>query len=129
MDWDVDGFLTNDYVGFVAAIHDYHGLIVVFQEGVVFAFSQGKGKTTGLAETVGAIKGLYKFTKNKGTGEVTGKRVNSPDDYEEYTVLMEGGIPIDENIEFFGLTPDDVADMEKRVDDLSPYFEETFQEM
>ena len=127
MNWDVDGFLVNDYVGFVAAIHNYHGLIVVFQDGVVWAFSQGPGKTSDLKETVDASKSSYKFTKTKGEVKVT--RGTTPEEYSEYTVICDGGIPEDGNVSYFGLTDEDVEDILKRVDDLDPYFEEEFQEM
>lgn len=118
MEWDMDLFLKNAHVGFLGAVHDYHGVGVAFQEGRVYALVGDDGALSP-KELYNTLRGTYKITKGKNP---TVEQEFDMDEYTEYTELVLGEDVIDSNVELAGLTDDDVVDILRRCEDLSDYF-------
>lgn len=124
-DWDVDGWVENMYYGFIGAVNDYHGVAVAFDENIAYAMIDSEGSLS-LPEVANLIKKSYKVKKGKNP-EVT--KEYDMDEYEEYTVLVDEGEPVEENCKLAGLTEDDIKDILERIDDLAPYYKETIVDM
>lgn len=120
MDWEAEGFLENRYCGFIAACHNYHGVIVAFEDSVAYAMIDSEGSLN-MTDVVKCIKDSYNIKKGS-TPSVT--REYDMDEYEEYTLLVSGVDVIEDNVTLAGLTQEDVEDILKRMEDLEPYFRE-----
>lgn len=125
MDWEVEGFIENRYCGFIGAVHDYHGVAVVFEEGVVYTMIDEEGPLD-LKSIVKLIKESYNIKKGK---EPSVTREYDMDEYEEYVLLVSGEDTMDGNIKKAGLTDADVQDIMLRIQDLAPYYAETIVDM
>ncbi len=121
--WEAEGFVEDKRVGFICAIHDYHGVPVVFQEGIAFTMIDAEGPLD-----IESIKSVIKksFKINKADGSRV--HVYSVDEFEEYVELAseEGKTLSEANLRLAGLTDEDVADMKERFEDLSGYYYERF---
>jgi hypothetical protein len=124
MDWDVNGFIENQYVGFIAAMHNYHGVCVVFQEGIAYTFKDEEGLFS-MSEMVDLIKKSYTIHKGKNASY---EKNYEMDDYDEYLELLQGEDLIEGNCNAVGLTSEDMQDMLKRAEDLSGYFREVVED-
>lgn len=116
MDWTTDEFKEDRNIGFICAIKDYHGVTVVFQNGVAYGIIDDQGSFSP-SDIWNQIKKSFK----KVRGEIT--TVYEMDEFDEYTEFIGADKEVSEgNVKYAGLTDDDVVDMLKRLDDLSPYF-------
>lgn len=120
MEWDADLFIANVHVGFLGAVHDYHGIGVVFQEGKVYAFVDDIGALD--AKTMKKLlKDSYKVHRG---ADASVEVLYEMDEYTEYTDIVCGEEVVESNVSLVGLTEEDVADILKRCEDLSGYFDE-----
>lgn len=119
MPWDVEGFIMDRRIGFVAAIHDYHGVNVAFKDGKAFCLIDDIGPLD-MNDTKKLIQGSYKFSGK------TIVNVYEMDEYSEYVELasMAGDVINENNVHFAKLTPEDVEDIKRRFADLAGYYVE-----
>lgn len=119
MNWEEEGFVDDRRAGFICAIHNYHGIPVVFQEGIAYTMVDAEGPLD-IASIKSLIKKSFKIDKETG-GKI---HVYDMSDWEEYYELAseEGRNLSKVNIEKVGLTAEDMVDMRNRFQDLSGYY-------
>jgi hypothetical protein len=123
MDWEKDGFIKNKYAGFIAAIHMYDDVPVIFDEDGVYTLlsREDNNRPYTLAEAASYVRSCYKLTKGK---DPTLTQVSFPRESEDYVDLGNDGYEPDPEIcELMGLTEEDVEDILARQADLYGYFE------
>lgn len=116
MRWDADGFLEGKKSGFQGAIHIYDGsngsIAVAFRDENAFVILDEDGNVCDRDELIQVIKAYYKEDE-----DIT---------EDEGFVLLASGAGVDaENLEMYGLSEEDGEDIEARLNDLHPYWEET----
>jgi hypothetical protein len=125
MDWDVNGFIDNRYLGFIGAAHDYHGIVVMFEEDQVYTMVGDDGPLD-MKTIVKAVMDSYNIKKGK---EANAFREYDMDEYNEFLLLVSGEDTMDENIKHVGLTDADMEDIMLRIQDLAPYYAEIIEDM
>lgn len=123
--WDIDGWVENAYYGFIGAVNDYHGVAVAFDENVAYAMIDDEGSLS-LKDVANLIKKSYKI--KKGANPTVTKEYDM-DEYEEYTILVDEGEPLEDNCKLAGLTDADIKDILERIEDLAPYYKEVIVDM
>lgn len=123
MDWEARGFMMNTKIGFYAAVHDYHGVPVVFREGEAYTLRDSEGAFP-MDSIVDFLKKNLKITDNKSEGYEY-EELEDIEDSDEYLYLGNMAEVDDANCDAMGLTDADKKDIVNRVTDLYPYWEET----
>lgn len=123
MDWEARGFMMNTKIGFYAAVHDYHGVPVVFREGVAYTLRDSEGAFP-MDSIVDFLKKNLKITGNKNEGYEY-EELEDIEESDEYLYLGNMAEVDSGNCKAMGLTDDDMKDIVNRVTDLYPYWEET----
>lgn len=123
MDWEARGFMMNTKIGFYAAVHDYHGVPVVFREGEAYTLRDSEGAFP-MDSIVDFLKKNLKITGNKNEGYEY-EELEDIEESDEYLYLGNMAEVDAGNCKAMGLTDDDMKDIVNRVTDLYPYWEET----
>lgn len=117
MDWVAEHFFESKSQGFIAAVHVYDTpqgeVSVVFQDKVIFLLIDSDTAKPASAEDIrDALRMCFK------------ESLLVEEAFEDsYVELGVGGID-EEDIAFeYGLSDEDIKDINRRYDDLSPYWE------
>lgn len=126
--WDSEGFYETKKEGFVAAVQIYSctdgvDRAVMFKDNkAFFLYDEDEEDAASRDEIKNAI---LEAVKDEGAG------VNIADYYSDaYVPISEGGLPVEQGIkDFYHLSDEICEDIIKRIEDLSPYYEVTYQSM
>lgn len=117
MDWNADTFYESKDYGFVAAVNVYEtdkgSVPVVFQDNKIFLLYDAEaGDLASLDDIKAVVKDCF------DTGE------DAEDRYCESYIEMGIGSVDNEDVAYnYGLSADDIDDINHRVADLAPYWE------
>ena len=119
MVWNADHFLESRKSGFVAAINVYStdkgDVPVIFQDQKGYILlDQDTNKPASVSDIISVVKECFKEDLDIET-ELEGS-------YVELGVML---VDYEDTARMFGLTDDDIADINNRFDDLQPYWEIT----
>lgn len=117
--WDADKFFEDDNYGFIAAVHEYNGRMVVFKDSDAFLLRDPEDPDNAIAD-LHAVKILLRESVLNG--------LSLRDDYSDLFIDLLGydGCIDEDTCQYYGIT--DTDDIMKRISDLSPYFEVEFVE-
>lgn len=117
MDWDADTFFESRDYGFIAAVNVYEtpkgSVPVIFQDNKIYLlYDAEEGDLASLDDIKSVIKDCF----------------DTGDDVEDryYASYIELGIATVDNEDIansYGLTDEDISDINQRIMDLSPYWE------
>lgn len=117
MEWDADYFFESNQSGFVAAINIYETpdgeVPVVFKDNKIFLLLDPDTDGVATADNIAdVIKQCFK------------EDIELEEAFEEFYVsLGESGVLLNADVaESYGLSEDDIADIESRIEDLSGYW-------
>lgn len=114
--WEADGFFESKKNGFLGACHTYSGtkgdVTVMFANNRAFILLGEDDEPAGVEDYFEAAK------------EANAAGAYMPDYYEELRIDLSEGVTVDEeNLELYGLSPEDGEDIKRRLDDLAAYWE------
>lgn len=117
MDWDADLFFESRKRGFIAAVNVYEtskgSVPVIFQDNKIFLLiDPDTVKPASVEDISGAIKDCFK------------ENLDIEDAFEDsYVELGIGSVDEEDIANNYGLSDEDIADINKRLRDLSAYWE------
>lgn len=117
MDWDADTFFESRDCGFIAAVNVYEttkgSVPVIFQDNKIYLlYDAEEGDLASLDDIKFVIKDCF------DTGEDVEDRY-----YDSYIELGIATVDNEDIANSYGLTNEDISDINQRIMDLSPYWE------